>query len=1056
MNQPAPFTIYNASAGSGKTFILAKNYLTTILTAPDVGAYKRLLAITFTNKAVAEMKQRIIDTLVEISDIQSVENPPVMLQMISEESGIALGVLQKKAQKVLQHLLHHYAQFSVETIDHFNHRLIRTFARDLKLPAHFEVSLDTPQLISEAVDNLIGKAGQDEQITEVLVAFALQKTEEDKSWDISYDIGNTASLLLNETDARHLQQFKELTLADFKKFETALRAQLDILEKDITAIGSEMLMMFAEKGIPLDVFPRETLPNHFKKLKQLDVTRLYDNTLGETLSNESTSLYKAKTNPEIAAAIDGLHATISEYFDKGREKVYTLLLLQNMLKNVIPLSVINLVQLELEQLKKQYNVLPISEFNSLIHEQIKDQPAPFIYERLGDRYRHFFIDEFQDTSYLQWQNLLPLVENALSQQFEDGAAGSLLLVGDAKQAIYRWRGGLPEQFMNLYEGNGSFAMVEKSIQNLDTNWRSCEAIISFNNAFFSFVSTYFGDAVHQRLYEIGNHQKTNAQPEGYVALEFIPPATAEEADELYGEKVMSILSNLTAQNYALDDICILTRTKKNGIALSTHLMEAGIAVVSSETLLLQFSPAVQCIINALTLSIFPENEQTKVSLLELLHDHFDISETRHDFLNKLLSVQHASFSTTLEGYGIPFSLKTIESSSLYEACEYIIRTFHLAEKSDAYLFAFMDLVLDFEQQPQAGKLNFLDYWDHKKEIASVPSGNRSNAVTVMTIHKSKGLEFPVVIFPYANTKLYHEINATAWFPIQHAIFDEMLISFKNEVEHYGESGRDMYQERRNTLELDNFNLLYVTLTRAVEQLYIISEMPKTSNIESPNDFNNTFTGFLTHQELWDPSQLVYTFGDFEKTCENHQTKDIANYGHVVAPQYLSASPDAHNLVVASAEAALWSTIAGAAIDFGNLLHDAMAQIKTEEDIPTVIERLKQRAILSSEKISMLEAVVRNIVTHPEVAHLYVNTLDTDTVFNERDILTKDHGILRPDRINLFGDNQVVLVDYKTGSLNHTHNAQVETYATALEEMGFSVREKILIYCLDGAISINKI
>jgi len=1053
----APITIYNASAGSGKTFTLVKRFLKKLLSAPHPDSYKSYLAITFTNKAVAEMKERIITTLVSFADEKSLASPPIMLQNIARETEIPIQKLHANAKKSLKHLLYNYAQLSVETIDHFNHRLIRTFARDLKLPAHFEVSLDVPQLISEAVDNLVAKAGEDDEITKVLVQFALQKTDEDKSWDISYDISNTAALLLNETDAEHLKKLKDRSLQDFQQFKSTLIKKRSVTLSALKTLAQQTLQTIAEAGLEKTDFnggSRAYFPNYLEKLAEENLTVSYGAAWQETMGDKP--MYpKTKTTDFIASTIDALTQDFIAVFSETKRLVATIWMYDNILKNLTPLSVINLVQQEIELLKEQQNILPISEFNALIHEEIKDQPAPFIYERLGDRYRHFFIDEFQDTSLLQWQNLVPLVDNAVSQE-QDGTSGSVLLVGDAKQAIYRWRGGLPEQFMELYSGTNPFSNPKLSIENLETNWRSCETIIDFNNAFFSYVSDHFGDSVHEHLYAIGNQQKTTSKSEGFVQVEFINPENKEESHLLYAERVLETISNLTKTNYQPNDICILTRTKKDGIALSTYLITNEIDVVSSETLLLDFSPLIHCLIAGLTVSLFPENEVAKVGLLTFLHDHFNIETAKHEFLKDCLTSRGDAFASKLETYGISIDITSISEKSLYQACEYMIHHFELNRVADAYLFAFMDLVLDFESRPEAGKLNFLEFWETKKASASVPANNQQNAVTVMTIHKSKGLEFPVVIYPYANTKLYAEQQAKAWFPIDDELFDEALINFNSEVENYGPHGEQLFIERRNTLELDNINLLYVTLTRAIEQLYVFSEVPSKLKLENPDDFNQLLIGYLSQQGLWNPDQMVYSFGSAENTANLPSEEKEKPVNQTMAPKYISSTPETHQLVVASTEASLWQTKAEVAINIGNLLHDTMERIRTKDDITMVIEKYREQKLYPEKTLERLERVLQKIVAHPEIEHLFSNQLEYDTIFNERDIVTSKQQLLRPDRLNFFDNQKVSITDYKTGTPNETHQRQVNLYAETLVGMGFEVLDKFLIYSNGDEISVNKI
>src|SRR5690606_14062202 len=497
---------------------------------------------------------------------------------ISEENEMTLEEIQNRSRKILKNLLHNYAAFSVETIDRFNHRLIRTFARDLKLATNFEVTLETNELLAEAVDLLLSKAGENKEITKVLLDFALEKIDDDKSWDISRDIANAAKLLYAENDAGHVSILKQKSLEDFLEFKRQLFLKKKILSEEIKTIASQTLQLIAESGLQFDDFSGSYLPKHFQNLSlgrfDINFGAKWQETMGEK------PLYPARISEAIKRIIDELTPNFITSFQQTKSLVFQLLLIENILKNITPLSVINLVNHEIETIKEEKNIFPISEFNSLINKEIKNQPAPFIYERLGEKYRHFFIDEFQDTSKLQWENLIPLIDNALSQQLEP-TSGSLLLVGDAKQSIYRWRGGLPEQFMDLY-GNYNPFQREKEVFPLDTNFRSCAEIVKFNNEFFTKISSYFANVDHGKLYEDGNKQKLNAKEGGYVKFEFIEKQSKAEKEETYSNLVLETIQNVKENGFSESDVCILTRKKADGIALGAFLMEQGVPVISSD------------------------------------------------------------------------------------------------------------------------------------------------------------------------------------------------------------------------------------------------------------------------------------------------------------------------------------------------------------------------------------------------------------------------------------------------------------------------------------------
>lgn len=1039
------FSIYDAAAGSGKTFTLVKEYLKQILSASSDDYFKHLLAITFTNKAVAEMKHRIVESLVSFSNENSISEPLPMQLIIAEETGMTAEEIQKRSQKILKNLLHNYAAFSVETIDRFNHRLIRTFARDLKLANNFEVTLDIAELLAEAVDLLLSKAGENKEITKVLLDFALEKTDDDKSWDISRDIASAAQLLYNENDSDQVSVLKQKSLQDFLEFKKQLILKKKRFSEEIEHIALQTLQLIEESGLQFDDFSSSYLPKHFQNLLSgrydLNFSAKWQETMGEK------PLYPGRVSAAIKGIIEELTPVFITNFQESKELVFQLLLIENILKNITPLSVINLVNQEIETIKEEKTILPITEFNSLINKEIKNQPAPFIYERMGEKYRHFFIDEFQDTSKMQWENLIPLIDNALSQQMEP-VSGNLLLVGDAKQSIYRWRGGLPEQFMGLYGDNNPFQR-EKEVLSLDTNYRSCAEIVDFNNQFFTFVASYFEDEKHGKLYELGNKQKCNTKKDGYIKFEFIEKQKKAEKEEAYAQLVYDTIVQLKTKGFSESDICILTRRKADGIAIGSFLMEKEVPVISSETLLLQSSPLVQMLIFALQLCLYPKNDEAKINLLDLLHDHLNIEEEKHTFFTKFLNISESIFTENLLKYGVDFNFTEMRSVSLYEAFEYCNEKFNIASVADAYLFGFMDLVYEFEQRPQADKVSFLDHWETKKENASIPSSEGANAMQLMTIHKAKGLEFPVVIFPFADISLYDSKNDKLWYPLEKDFsFTEAQISYKAEIENYGEIGKSMYAQHRSQLELDSINLLYVTLTRAVEKLYVFAEMPTEPKDGIPTTYNHLFMEFLKRKDMWQADQMIYEFGNDLKKISKE--KEIVPQ---LLPLYLSSNPTNHGLRIVTSDEISRDEDTLAAISAGNLLHETMAQIYTHTDAENVLTSLKQRSIIPNEEFQILSSIVNQIMEHTKLKKLFT---ENDKVYNERSMITKNGSILRPDRINILSDNTTVIIDYKTGIPKIWHGEQLTDYANALEEMDFKVSEKILIYSNQGEIVINKV
>ena len=1038
------FSIYSAAAGSGKTFTLVKEYLKIILKAPNEDYYKHLLAITFTNRAVKEMKERIVSNLISFSSSSITENPSVMILQVINETDLNLVFIQKKSKKVLNYLLNNYSSFSVETIDSFNHRLIRTFARDLKLSGNFEVSLDVDKLLNEAVELLISKAGEREEITKTILQFSLEKIDEDKSWDISKEVAEVAKLIFNENSITHLEALKSKNLSDFKKFKNKLLHKKTFLEKSIFKKSSEVLEKIFCAGLKPEDFLRKTLPNHFEKLTKGNYN-VYGNKLLENLQN-GTTLYKANATENVSSTIDALTPFLLENYTKVKFSVFQYQLVLEILKKLTPLSVINLVNKEIEFLKEDQNILPISDFNSIINAEIKNQPAPFIYERLGEYYRHFFIDEFQDTSLLQWSNLIPLIENAITQQYHDGQQGTLMLVGDVKQSIYRWRGGLPEQFMDLINIKNPF-YIEKQTINLPKNYRSKKEIVDFNNEFFTYVSKKMGSLIHQDIYKNGSKQISEQSEGGYLKIEFLDFKNKKEANSIYPKRVLDTVKELLKEGYIEKDICILTRKKADGIIISTYLQENNINVISSETLLLKQSSNVLFLVHCLYLSLFQSHEEIKIKCLDFLYERSTAFSDKHSYFNSL--IKDVNFVDYLKKE-FNFSFEEIKLKPLFDSVEYILKRFCLEKNADAYMVGFMDMVFDFSLKPNSSKLTFLEEWELKKEKASIVISEQINGVQQMTIHKSKGLEFPVVIFPYADLDIYKLKDNKTWFSLNNKElgFKETLIDCGiNKIKEFGKEGKIIAQKQKETLELDNLNLLYVTLTRATTQLYIFSGKPSPAKDDFIKTYNQYFYEFLKEKKLLEHDKWIYEFGQKQKNSEKHHNLFL----NTISNTYHSSLLQDLDLSISSRDAFLWGTNVQEALDSGTLVHEYMQRIVREEDLMLVVDDIKESTTLpnKNELIKMLS----QIVNHPDLNQLFTSS---DKVEVERKIITSKGAVLIPDRLNINEAGEITITDYKTGKYQKKHEVQINNYEVALQEMGYIISEKLLIYCSSKEIEIKKV
>lgn len=1044
MQQKPPFTIYNASAGSGKTFTLVKEYLKILFRSETSDQFKRILAITFTNKAVAEMKERIIEVLKQFSDPEILNKSNTMFNLIAEDINMDPQELHKKSIKLLNTIIHNYAAFDISTIDGFTHKLIRTFAYDLKLPINFEVELDQDNLLNQAVDSLISKAGSDKALTNILVEFALEKADDDKSFDIAFDFNKIAKLLVNENDIPFIETLKNKSLEDFKTLKIQLKKDIKTTEEAIIEAAQDTLNLIEGAGLEFGDFTRSTLPNHFKKAANLDLDTLYSNKLEENIA-ERKGIYNKTLNANTAATIDDILPEIELFYKIIKKHVHHLKFLKAFYKNITPLSVLNAINKELKVLKSDQNKMLISEFNTIISHEISNQPTPFVYERMGEKFNHYFIDEFQDTSVMQWQNLIPLLDSSLSAD-----KGTAMLVGDAKQAIYRWRGGKAEQFIDLFLDKNPFH-VEKALENLPANFRSFKEIVDFNNKFFNFLAhQVFSNNTYQDLYEKG-HQNISKEDHGYVELSFLDLDKEDDRDDRFCEQVLYTINRCLENNFKLEDICVLVRKKKEGVAVANYLSQFNIPIISSETLLIYNAPEVVFLNHVLKLLIQPKNNEVKIEVLNYLADAFKV-ENKHEFFSEHINLELPEFFKSLENYNIYVNSNYLLQLPLYDLAETLVRSFNLVEKSNAYIQFFLDIVLDFSHKKGSDIRGFLEYFDAKKESLSIVSPKGQDAVQIMTVHKSKGLEFPVVIFPYADLNIYEDIQPKEWFPINKDLylgFSYTLLNFNKDFEYFGDMGLNIYNNHRSEQELDSINLLYVALTRPVEQLFIISSKDLSTKGEPNNNkYSGLFINYLQHLNIWDNNQDSYSFGFAEKTKDGENSAKQT----ITVNEFISTAKEDHNINVVTKSGMLWDTNQEEAIEKGNLVHHIMALVFDENDIDSAINEFFNVGTINQIQATQLKETILEIVNHPELRPYYTSGL---TVYNERDIISKEGIISRPDRIVLLPDNQSVIIDYKTGMEDKKHVQQLQTYEDVLNEMNILVIKKILIYT-NEALSIKEV
>ncbi|WP_335967069.1 UvrD-helicase domain-containing protein [Galbibacter sp. PAP.153] len=1032
MLNSSAFQIYNASAGSGKTFTLVKKYLSILLGSNNLDAFKQVLAITFTNKAVNEMKERVLKNLHEFSGEAILEKPTPIFEGLVKELNVSPMELHEKSKKVLTRILHNYAFFDIVTIDKFNHRLLRTFAFDLKLPTNFEVSLDEESLINEAVDNLIFQAGSNQLLTEILINFALEKTDDDKSWDISRDLRGIAKLLTKEDYIEHVQLLEDKTLEDFKKLGLQLKEMNNSLQKSIVDKAIALLHAFSEKGLEDTDFTGKYLPKFLRKIASNDFSNLkFTANWQENIANQP--LYPKRIPDSKATLIDMLQPEIATSFLKIKQEIFQLEFLQDFYKNLVPLSLLNAINQELKKIKEDRNLLLISEFNKLISSAIANQPAPFIYERIGEKYKHYFIDEFQDTSTMQWKNIQPLVSNALETMLPNEKTGTLLIVGDAKQAIYRWRGGKAEQFIALYNKESKPFQTEQFVENLPKNYRSFDEIVTFNNEFFKHISQNLKNETYRDLFKEKSTQQTNGKPGGYIDISFIDKEEDSENDEdPYCNATLDAINKCIAKGFNFKDIAILTRKKNEGVAIADYLLAKDIPIVSSETLLLKNDIKVNFIIQLISYFNRPDDPELHLEILKFLA-HKNGVENLHDYFAKNLY----RLSTILkeEGFDETYFLQL----PFYNAIEYSINSFNLVDKSDAHIQFFLDEVFAFAQNNNGSIGSFLEYWDQKKDKLSIVAPQASNAVQILTIHKSKGLEFPVVIYPYANTDIYREKDFKVWFPVDLELFgvSYALFSKKSAVENINQTGADLIQLYKEKQELDQFNILYVALTRAVEQLYIICKKDSNAKgIENQNSFAGLFINYLKAKMLWQEQESNYKIGIPQKQSRSKETTSVTK-----KIEFISNDSFGNTFQLITKSGSLWNTKQKEAIDKGNIYHYLLSKIYYTFDIAQTVTEAVDNGLIPKEEQSQIQQYLSNLVAHPLLKEYYTQAY---TIYNESEIMSPEGQFLRPDRF-VVKNNKATIIDYKTGAPSEKYKTQVNNYANVLKEAGFEINQKFLVF-----------
>lgn len=1115
------FNIYRSSAGSGKTFTLTKEYLKLVLATPaylsfKADYFKHILAVTFTEDAANEMKDRIIKGLYKIANLVDNEEDSLFSAILAElqeeypEKHLTRTILRERAEKIFAKLLHNYSDFMVSTIDSFNNRIIQSFTRDMDLPYNYIIELEQDEILEQATKLLLEEAGEkgNQNLTKVLVDFALKQVDEEKSWDIEKLLQDFGKNIFQEAKKPLIAQLEELTKTDFIQIRNDLSEYKNTVEKELKNLAEQGITAIQNTGFEEKDF-------YYGKTGIYGFFQKYSQHIDSKFFIEFANKYVRKTIEEDKwdgsknkiSVPENLKDTLKKIFyllDDLRSKYKSnYLIINNLLPYIYLLATINELDKKLKKLISEKNKVHISDFNHKINQIVEREPIPYIYERIGERFKHILIDEFQDTSQMQWHNLIPLISNSLGFNFPN------MLVGDAKQAIYRWRSGNADLIVSLPKvptaapnspvaENAEIFQAHFNAKNLDRNFRSKAQIIEFNNELFEHIANHYGGEFPAlRDYYKGVRQKVDEKKQGgHVQITFL--SKNRDYDEATFEECLLIVKDLVEnKGYTYRDIAILVRTNNKASKLAEKFLEQKIQVISSESLLLAYSSKVNFLVNFLRIMTQPLNPSVKADLLYFLYDHFNnelganlpFDDNTHLAISEACnSVKFKDFALFIKtNFSRPINFKALQYLSIYEIAEELIRTFQLNfdSKQQIYLQKLLDVMLDYGLRNSNNLSDFLEYWEMQKSKISITSPESGNAIRIMTIHKSKGLQFPVVILPYADWETTPKNGEKLWLSWENTISPKLktvILPVKKELLET-EFAED-YQKEMQATFIDAVNMLYVALTRPEEKLYIIGkEIDKKNESKSVEKLLNVYLEARLTSALLKDQGVETNLPEGERKEQNRQVYILKNDDSPKSSQKENKVVDTYELsYFLSTECRdkirmrrddkkvkihLQHEVKGEYnIDIqglydarkqGLLIHYAFERVKYKTDVARAVQKLVNEGYIMEEEKGAIEAKMHQIIALPEIQAFY-EPQEGRQIFNEKELVVKveskihnaqkkEEKVLRPDRIIV--DNELItIIDYKTGIEKiQEHTRQVNEYAKALLSIdtfkGFEVQQFIV-------------
>jgi ATP-dependent helicase/nuclease subunit A len=1067
MKNSPELLVYKASAGSGKTFTLAVEYIKLLILNPR--AYRNILAVTFTNKATTEMKERILSQLygIWINDKSS----KAYLEKITEELGMPKEQIRMAAGKALHLMIHDYSRFRVETIDSFFQSVMRNLARELELGANLTIELNNMEVLSDAVDSMIERLNRQSPVLYWLLDYIEERIADDKRWNVSGEIKNFGRNIFDEgyiekgDGLRRKLQDKDC----IKNYRRTLQAiETEALEQ-MKGFADQFFGILESNGLAIDNLANKSkgVSSYFSKLQ---MGKLDDSLRNATVEKHlaSPENWSSKSSPrrnaitELAAAeLIPLLQTAEEFRSKNNMLVNSCQLSLRYINNVRLLANIDE---EVRRLNYENNRFLLSDTNVLLHNLVHDGDSSFVFEKIGTTIRNVMIDEFQDTSRMQWDNFRLLLLEGLSQ------GENSLIVGDVKQSIYRWRNGDWGILNGLKDHIESFPI---NVKTLTTNRRSAGNIIEFNNKVFTAACHTLNDIYKSEQGEeckdlkeayVDVCQEKDKDPDGgYVKVTFL----TEKEEMAYVEDTLQQLANetqlLVTAGIQLKDIAILVRKNKTIPLVADYFdKNTPYKIVSDEAFQLNASLAICMIMDGLRYLSNPENRIAKAQLAaayqnEILKNNIDLNTLLLNDIDEYLPVSFIE------------QQKKLRLMPLYELMEKLFGLFEMSriKQQDAYLCAFFDAVVEYLQNNSSEMSAFIAFWEETLSQKTIPSGE-VEGIRIISIHKSKGLEYHTVLLPFCDWNMEKERSLThlIWCTPKVAPFNDLDIVPVNYSTAMQQSiYREEYLNERLQLWVDNLNLLYVAFTRAKKNLIIwgkdglkgtVSELLQQAmgQISIPQHEHGS-SHLEKSEDNTDTDNIAYEMGTLYLSEEKRTDGIIKNK--------LLMNPEKIPLHLESLESNIEFKQSNRSAEFirgeeetgeryirqGQLLHNLFSVIRTQNDIPSAIERLRFEGIIeSAEQERQIKKLTEWALNHPLVKEWYSGNWE---LYNECAIIYKEKGELqtrRPDRV-MMKDGKVVVVDFKFGKKRTDYNKQVRDYMNLLSDMGYENIRGYLWYVFDN-------